>query len=62
MLPCAYAVQPGAFLAHGAFFASGLPGGIDYLMLVLVKAGYIESITEKRWNDSIQVERGGGDK
>ena len=29
-------------------FISGLPGGVDYLMLVFVKIGRIETITQKR--------------
>lgn len=32
------------------FFMCGLPGGIDYLMLVLVKYDKIDKITEKYWN------------
>lgn len=27
-------MQPGYLMGHGAFFATGLPGGIDYAMLV----------------------------
>ena len=41
-LPLAYGMQPGPLLNHGAFFASGLPGGLDYLMLVCVKSGMDE--------------------
>ena len=29
---------------------NGLPGGIDYLLLILVKIGKIKSIEEKRIN------------
>jgi hypothetical protein len=32
----------------GAFFISGLPGGLTYLMLGLVKLGWFSSIKEKR--------------
>lgn len=32
------------------FFMMGLPGMIDYLMLVMVKYGLINSMTEKRYN------------
>ncbi len=35
-------------LYAGLFFMTGLPGGITYLLLVLVRYDYIESITEKR--------------
>jgi hypothetical protein len=38
----------GAALGFMAFFISGLPGAIDYLLLVLVKYGKIEPITQKR--------------
>ncbi|KNC47641.1 uncharacterized protein AMSG_03872 [Thecamonas trahens ATCC 50062] len=55
LLPTAYLLQPGPMLGEGAFWASGLPGGIDYLMLVLVKAGKMNSLTEKSWNTTIQT-------
>jgi len=38
-----------------AFFISGLPGGISYLMLAAVKAGKLSSFTEKRINCSINT-------
>eukprot|EP00937_MAST-01D_sp_MAST-1D-sp2_P007311 g7311.t1 len=38
-----------------AFFISGLPGGIDYLLLGLVKMGVVHPILEKRWNCSINT-------
>jgi len=34
--------------AAGAFFISGLPGGLTYLMLAMVKLGWMNSIKEKR--------------
>ena len=37
------------------FFISGFPGGIDYALLALVKAGHVSSLTEKRINLSINV-------
>eukprot|EP01102_Stenamoeba_stenopodia_P007982 TRINITY_DN2258_c0_g1_i6.p1 TRINITY_DN2258_c0_g1~~TRINITY_DN2258_c0_g1_i6.p1 ORF type:complete len:277 (+),score=37.00 TRINITY_DN2258_c0_g1_i6:191-1021(+) len=55
MLPLAYSLHPGPLLGHGAFFSSGLPGGIDYVMLVMVKNGLMQSLTEKRINTSIQM-------
>jgi len=55
MLPCAVMVMPSYLLGHGAFFSSGLPGGLDYLMLVFVKLKWMESITEKRINARIQT-------
>lgn len=38
----------GCALGFMAFFISGLPGAVDYLLLVLVKFGKIEPITQKR--------------
>lgn len=37
------------------FFISGLPGGLDYLMLAAVKAGKLPAYTEKRLNCSINT-------
>lgn len=55
MLPGAYLLAPGYMLGHGAFFASGLPGGIDYAMLVAVKKGWMTSGQEKKYNGYIQL-------
>jgi hypothetical protein len=55
MLPLAYLVQPGPLLGNGGFWSSGLPGGLDYAMLVAVKLGYMRSIEEKRINSYIQT-------
>jgi hypothetical protein len=38
-----------------SFFVSGLPGGIDYCLLVATKHGYIDSLTEKYWNTRLNV-------
>jgi hypothetical protein len=38
---------PGPLQNALAFFICGLPGGIDYAMLAMVKEGYISSATEK---------------
>ena len=38
-----------------AFFMCGLPGGLDYLMLTLVKHDIILNTTEKEWNSRINV-------
>ena len=38
-----------------SFFISGFPGGLDYFLLALVKAGRISSFTEKRINCSINT-------
>ena len=55
ILPIGYSLRPGALLGHGAFWASGLPGGIDYVLLVLVKRKIIPVILEKRLNMHIQT-------
>ena len=39
----------------GCFFLSGLPGGMDYVLLVLMQHGLIDKITEKKWNAVINV-------
>jgi hypothetical protein len=38
----------------GCFVLSGLPGGVDYVMLVLVKHSKLDKLTEKKWNARIQ--------
>jgi hypothetical protein len=42
--------RSGPILNYVIFFATGLPGGIDYFMLFLVKMDIIESFTEKKYN------------
>jgi hypothetical protein len=37
--PLAVWYRPGSFLNYVCFFVSGLPGGVDYAMLALVKHG-----------------------
>ena len=49
----AFEFGPGANIL--AFFISGLPGGIDYLMLGMVKMGLLDSMKEKRLNCSINT-------
>ena len=55
MLPLAVALNAGALLGHGAWFSSGFPGGLDYLMLVLVKYSFMDSLREKQMNSFIQT-------
>ena len=38
-----------------AFFISGLPGGLDYFMLFLIKNGKMDKITEKRYNANLNI-------
>ena len=49
------ACAPGPLMNAMAFFICGLPGGIDYIMLILVKKGHLTSATEKVWNARINV-------
>eukprot|EP00043_Microstomoeca_roanoka_P003559 m.44438 g.44438 ORF g.44438 m.44438 type:complete len:276 (-) comp12112_c1_seq1:255-1082(-) len=54
MLPLAYCLAPGHMIGHGAFYVSGLPGGIDYVFLVLIKCKIITKMQEKKWNVYVQ--------
>ena len=38
-----------------AMFICGLPGGVDYLLLTLVKYGVVPKLEEKKWNARINV-------
>jgi len=52
---------PGQFFSWGplanwqAFFISGLPGGIDYLLLGLCKVGMVDHMLEKRVNANLNI-------
>jgi hypothetical protein len=39
----------------GCFFLSGLPGGLNYVLLVCVAHGWMDKMTEKRWAARINV-------
>jgi len=54
-LPIAIAGRSGSLLGHSLFFLTGLPGGLDYLLLFLVRNGWMNSITEKRINNYINL-------
>jgi len=45
----------GAFRGFLVFFLSGLPGGIDYFNLVLVKLGKLDLLTQKRTGAAINI-------
>lgn len=53
--PLAVWYRPGVFINYVCFFVSGLPGGIDYAMLALVKHGHLDPLTEKFVNCKINV-------
>ena len=45
----------GALGNFQAFFISGLPGGLDYLLLALVKDGRFDKMREKQWSANLNV-------
>eukprot|EP00041_Stephanoeca_diplocostata_P024777 m.636663 g.636663 ORF g.636663 m.636663 type:complete len:260 (-) comp22599_c0_seq1:2615-3394(-) len=53
-LGIAFKTRGGIANNFGCFFLSGLPGGLDYILLVLKCEGYIGKMTEKRLNRYIQ--------
>lgn len=55
VLPIGYFLQPGSLLGHGAFWASGLPGGINYIMLVLVKLQKMKEENQRRINGYLHL-------
>ena len=38
-----------------AFFISGLPGGLDYFMLFLIKEGKMDKMKEKHYNANLNI-------
>jgi hypothetical protein len=54
-LPIGIFTPSSSFLGYSLFFATGLPGGIDYLLLFLQRNGFIERMTEKRVNRWLNV-------
>jgi hypothetical protein len=57
--PCIIAGQVGPLMNFNLFFICGVPGGIDYLMLALVKERLMLPLTEKKHNNTIQVSDAG---
>lgn len=45
----------GAVRSLHCFFITGLPGGIDYVMLLAVKAGKMNILTEKKYNSLLNT-------
>jgi len=54
-LPLAVMTKGGSLLGHSLFYLTGLPGGIDYLLLALVRNKIIPKITEKRINNYLNL-------
>ena len=42
-------------IGHGFFFVTGLPGGIDYFLLFLVRNEYIDRMVEKDVNKNLNL-------
>eukprot|EP00128_Syssomonas_multiformis_P012307 Colp12_sorted_trinity150504_noHs@12316 len=47
--------EPGPLMNVLSFFLSGLPGGIDYVLLTLVKNNKMDRLEEKKWNSAINA-------
>lgn len=54
-LPLGCLLPSGPLLGYSLFFSTGLPGGIDYVLLTLVRNGFLAPITEKRVNRWLNV-------
>eukprot|EP01063_Lacrimia_lanifica_P029258 TRINITY_DN4425_c0_g1_i1.p1 TRINITY_DN4425_c0_g1~~TRINITY_DN4425_c0_g1_i1.p1 ORF type:complete len:324 (+),score=130.52 TRINITY_DN4425_c0_g1_i1:55-1026(+) len=54
-MPLCYVAELGLVANYNMFFVSGLPGGVDYVMLALVRYKLLRKLTEKKWNTSINV-------
>jgi hypothetical protein len=54
-LPLGLMVPAGPLMGMSLFFTTGLPGGIDYVLLTLVRNGCLAPELEKRANVAIQV-------
>lgn len=54
-LPIGCLIEAHTFLGMSLFFTTGLPGGIDYMMLFGVRNGYVQKETEKRVNTFLNV-------
>ena len=54
-LPLAAFSNAGSLLGHSLFYTTGLPGGIDYMMLFLNRNGYIKKITQKKINNFLNL-------
>lgn len=54
-LPIGLLSGGGSLLGHSLFYLTGLPGGIDYLLLFLVRNNFINALTEKKINNYINL-------
>ncbi len=49
-LPIGWITDSNSLLGYSLFFMTGLPGGIDYVLLFLVRNGWVQKETEKNVN------------
>ena len=54
-LPLVELLYPSPLIGHCLFFTTGLPGGIDYLLLIFVRNNIINKMTEKQINNIINL-------
>lgn len=50
-----FALDWGKVTNHMLFFITGLPGGITYALLVLVKLGKLKALREKQWSAALNT-------
>ena len=55
LIPLSIYLNAGILLNHGLFFLTGLPGGIDYLLLFLNRNKIVSKIFEKKINTSLNL-------
>ncbi len=54
-LPIGVMLPSSTLTGYSLFFTTGLPGGIDYFLLFLVRNGWLQRLTEKRINRWLNV-------
>ena len=54
-LPIGGILPAGTLLGYSLFFTTGLPGGIDYILLFLVRNNWLHRDTEKKANHALNV-------
>ena len=54
-LPIGGVLPAGTLLGYSLFFTTGLPGGIDYILLFLVRNNWLHRTTEKKVNHAMNV-------
>jgi hypothetical protein len=54
-LPIGIYVPAGTLLGYSLFFTTGLPGGIDYLLLFGVRNGWLDRLLEKKVNRWLNI-------